>query len=78
MGGDIQAEPGARIGGTSVSYPNASPSLLTFIEGPSLGLSAASPPVDLPCRKPLYFYGLPVLPGPVRGVPQLGLPESRL
>ncbi len=43
MGGDIQAEPGARIGGTSVSYPDASPSLLTFIEGPSLGLSAASP-----------------------------------
>jgi hypothetical protein len=45
MGGDIQVEPGARIGGASVSYPNASPSLMTFIEGPSLGLSAASPVV---------------------------------
>jgi hypothetical protein len=43
MGGVIQADPGARIGGSSVSYPNASPSLMTFIEGPSLGLSSASP-----------------------------------
>jgi hypothetical protein len=43
VGGVIQADPGARIGGRSVSYPNASPSLMTFIEGPSLGLSAASP-----------------------------------
>lgn len=43
MGGVIQADPGARIGGRSVSYPNASPSLITFIEGPSLGLSATSP-----------------------------------
>jgi hypothetical protein len=43
VGGVIQADPGARIGGRSVSYPNASPSLMTLIEGPSLGLSAASP-----------------------------------
>jgi len=43
IGGAIQADPGARIGGRSVSYPNASPTLLTFFEGPSLGLSAASP-----------------------------------
>jgi hypothetical protein len=43
IGGIIEAAPGARIGGRSVSYPNASPSLLTFIEGPSLGLSATSP-----------------------------------
>lgn len=43
MGGVIQADPGARIGGRSVSYPNASPSLMTFIEGPSLGLDATSP-----------------------------------
>ena len=43
MGGVIQADPGARIGGRSVSYPNASPSLMTFIEGPSLGLAATSP-----------------------------------
>jgi hypothetical protein len=43
VGGVIQADPGARIGGRSVAYPNASPSLMTFVEGPSLGLSAASP-----------------------------------
>jgi hypothetical protein len=43
IGGVIQAAPGARIGGRSVSYPNASPTLLTFIEGPSLGFSATSP-----------------------------------
>ena len=43
IGGTIQAAPGARIGGRSVSYANASPSLLTFIEGPTLGLPATSP-----------------------------------
>jgi hypothetical protein len=43
MGGTIRADPGARIGGRSVSYPNASPTLMTFVEGPSLGLDAASP-----------------------------------
>src|SRR5215470_657076 len=43
VGGVIRAAPGARIGGRSVSYPNASPTLITFIEGPSLGLPATSP-----------------------------------
>ena len=43
IGGAIQAEPGARIGGRSVAYPNASPTLTTLLEGPSLGLSDASP-----------------------------------
>lgn len=43
IGGVIQADPGARIGGRSVAYPNASPSLTTLLEGPSLGLSDASP-----------------------------------
>lgn len=43
IGGAIQADPGARIGGRSVAYPNASPTLVTLIEGPSLGLSAGSP-----------------------------------
>jgi hypothetical protein len=43
IGGTIQAEPGARIGGRSVAYPNASPTLTTLLEGPSLGLSDASP-----------------------------------
>jgi hypothetical protein len=43
IGGVIQAEPGARIGGRSVAYPNASPTLTTLLEGPSLGLSDASP-----------------------------------
>jgi hypothetical protein len=43
MGGVIEAAPGARIGGRSVAYPNASPSLMTFIEGPTLGLAATSP-----------------------------------
>jgi hypothetical protein len=43
MGGVILADAGARIGGRSVAYPNASPTLLTFVEGPSLGLAATSP-----------------------------------
>jgi hypothetical protein len=43
IGGAIQADPGARIGGRSVAYPNASPTLTTLLEGPSLGLSDASP-----------------------------------
>jgi hypothetical protein len=43
MGGTIEADPGARIGGRSVSYPNASPTFMTFVEGPSLGLAATSP-----------------------------------
>jgi hypothetical protein len=43
IGGVIQVDPGARIGGRSVAYPNASPTLTTLLEGPSLGLSGASP-----------------------------------
>jgi hypothetical protein len=43
IGGVIQVDPGARIGGRSVAYPNASPTLTTLLEGPSLGLSDASP-----------------------------------
>jgi hypothetical protein len=43
IGGVVQAAPGARIGGRTVSYPNASPTLVTFIEGPSLGFAATSP-----------------------------------
>ncbi|HVT57954.1 MAG TPA: hypothetical protein VHR45_06115 [Thermoanaerobaculia bacterium] len=45
VGGTIQADLGARIGGRSVSYPNASPSLVALLEGPSLGLAAFSPVV---------------------------------
>ena len=33
--------------------------------------------VDLSCRKPLYFYGLPVLPAPVRDAPQPGSQRMR-
>jgi hypothetical protein len=43
IGGVVQAAPGARIGGRAVSYPNASPTLVTFLEGPSLGFAATSP-----------------------------------
>ncbi len=43
LGGAIDAAPGARIGGRSVSYPTASSAWLTLMEGPTLGLSAASP-----------------------------------
>jgi len=43
LGGSIQTAPGAEIGGRSVSYPTASSAWLTLLEGPSLGLSAASP-----------------------------------
>jgi hypothetical protein len=42
VGGVIHAT-GARVGGRLVSYPTASQAWLTLIEGPSLGLSAASP-----------------------------------
>lgn len=43
VGGAIRAEPGAVIAGRSVSYPDASAVWLTLLEGPALGLSAASP-----------------------------------
>jgi hypothetical protein len=43
LGGVINAAPGARTEGRMVSYPTASATLLTLIEGPSLGLSFASP-----------------------------------
>ncbi|MEM7050469.1 MAG: polymer-forming cytoskeletal protein [Acidobacteriota bacterium] len=43
LGGPIEAEPGAEIGGRSVSYPTASAAWLTLLEGPSIGLSPFSP-----------------------------------
>jgi hypothetical protein len=43
LGGAIHVEPGAEIGGRTVSYPTASAAWLTLLEGPSLGLSAGSP-----------------------------------
>jgi hypothetical protein len=43
LGGMINAAPGARTEGRMVSYPTASSTLVTLIEGPSLGLSFASP-----------------------------------
>lgn len=45
LGGSLEAEQGAWIGGRSVSYPTISSAWLTLIEGPSLGLSASSPVV---------------------------------
>ena len=43
LGGRLEAAPGARIEGRSVSYPTVSSAWLTLMEGPSLGLSAGSP-----------------------------------
>ena len=45
MGGVLEAEQGAKITGRSVSYPTVSAAWLTLLEGPSLGLSPASPVV---------------------------------
>jgi len=45
LGGRVDAAPGARIGGRSVSYPTVSSAWMTLIEGPTLGLSALSPVV---------------------------------
>jgi hypothetical protein len=45
LGGEIEAASGARIGGRAVSYPTVSSAWLTLLEGPSLGLSPASPVV---------------------------------
>jgi hypothetical protein len=43
LGGVIHAAPGARTEGRMVSYPTASSTLVTLIEGPSLGLGFSSP-----------------------------------
>jgi hypothetical protein len=43
LGGRIQAEPGARLGGRTVSYPDASKAWLSILEEPSLGLAMGSP-----------------------------------
>lgn len=43
LGGVIRTSPGARAEGSMVSYPTASSALVTLIEGPTLGLSFASP-----------------------------------
>jgi hypothetical protein len=43
LGGRIRADPGATIGGRSVSYPTFSSAWLTLLEGPSVGLSPTSP-----------------------------------
>jgi len=43
LGGAVAAAPGAEIGGRAVSYPNASAAWITLLEGPAIGLSAASP-----------------------------------
>jgi hypothetical protein len=43
LGGQISAEPGARLGGRSVSYPDASKAWLSVFEEPSLGLAMGSP-----------------------------------
>src|SRR5262249_32124511 len=45
LGGRILADPGARLGGRSVSYPDASKAWLTMLAEPSLGLALTSPPV---------------------------------
>jgi|GEM_PF-143868 len=45
LGGNVAAEPGAFIGGQSVSYPDASDAWLMLIEGPSFGLDPATPVV---------------------------------
>ena len=43
LGGAVEAAPGAAIGGRAVSYPTASAAWVTLLEGPAIGLSAASP-----------------------------------
>lgn len=45
LGGVIHAAPGARTEGRMVSYPTASSTLVTLIEGPSLGVGFSSPVV---------------------------------
>lgn len=45
LGGRVQAASGATIGGRSVAYPEATDLWVTLIQGPTLGLSPASPVV---------------------------------
>lgn len=45
MGGEIETARGAQIAGRAVAYPSIGAAWLTLLEGPSLGLSAASPVV---------------------------------
>ncbi len=45
LSGRIDAEPGARIGGRSVAYPNASTLWVSLIQSPVMGLPATSPVV---------------------------------
>jgi hypothetical protein len=43
LGGDVTSANGATIAGRTVAYPSVSRAWLTLLEGPSLGLSSASP-----------------------------------
>lgn len=43
LGGTVEAADGATIAGRVVSYPTASSAWITLLEGPAIGLSAASP-----------------------------------
>jgi hypothetical protein len=43
LGGEVSAAPGASLGGRTVAYPSVSRAWLTLLEGPTLGLPAASP-----------------------------------
>ncbi|HXT51209.1 MAG TPA: polymer-forming cytoskeletal protein [Thermoanaerobaculia bacterium] len=43
LGGDVSSASGATIAGRTVAYPSVSRAWLTLLEGPSLGLSSASP-----------------------------------
>ena len=45
LSGRIDAAPGATIGGRSVAYPDASALWVSLVQGPALGLPAASPVV---------------------------------
>lgn len=43
LGGEVAAAPGATLAGRTVAYPSVSRAWLTLLEGPTLGLPAASP-----------------------------------
>lgn len=45
VGGEIRTTAGAEVTGRAVAYPSIGAAWLTLLEGPSLGLSAASPVV---------------------------------
>ena len=45
VGGEVVTAAGAIVGGRAVAYPSLGAAWLTLLEGPSLGLSAASPVV---------------------------------